>query len=132
MHSLELRSPFLDTALAEFVNTLPSHFKYRGGTTKYILKKVLARGADGGFMVPRALLRRPKKGFGIPVSRWIRGELRETFKSALVTQWPDKLYFLSSSHIKSMLNLHLTGARDYGKELWALYILSGWVRNWVK
>lgn len=132
MHSLELRSPFLDTALAEFVNPLPSHFKYRGGTTKYILKKVLARGANGGFMVPRALLRRPKKGFGIPVSRWIRGELRETFKSALVTQWPDKLHFLKSSHIESMLNLHLTGARDYGKELWALYMLSGWVRNWVK
>lgn len=133
MHSLELRSPFLDTALAEFANTLPSHFKFRNSTTKYILKKLLERsGPDGRPMVPVDLVRRPKKGFGIPVSRWIRGDLREAFRSALVTQWPDGLKFLNANRIRSMLDLHICGARDYGKELWALYMLAGWVRNWVK
>ena len=132
MHSLELRSPFLDTALAEFVNALPSHFKYRRGRTKYILKELLARGPDGRPMIPEHLLRRPKKGFGIPVSRWIRGELREAFRSALVADWPAKLHFLKPARIQSMLDLHLSGTRDYGKELWALYMLGGWVRNWLK
>jgi len=132
MHSLEVRSPFLDTALAEFVNALPSHFKYRRGKTKYILKNLLARGPDGRPMIPEQLLRRPKKGFGIPVSRWIRGELREAFRSALVADWPDKLHFLKPANIKSMLELHLSGTRDHGKELWALYMLGGWARNWLK
>lgn len=132
MHSLELRSPFLDTALAEFVNTLPSHFKYRRGKTKYLLKKLLERGPDGHPVIPAALLHRPKKGFGIPISRWIRGELRETFRTALVAEWPDKLRFLQPARIRSMLDLHVSGARDHGKELWALYILGGWVRNWIK
>jgi asparagine synthase (glutamine-hydrolysing) len=133
MHSLELRSPFLDTALAEFVNSLPSHYKCRGVTTKYILKKLLARGGPGGgSMVPEQLIRRRKKGFGIPISRWIRGELRGAFSSALVAQWPDELHFLRPDRIRSMLELHVSGARDLGKELWALYMLAGWVRNWVK
>ena len=134
MHSLEVRSPFLDTALAEFVNALPSHFKYRRGKTKYILKNLLARSTDGRPMIPEQLLRRPKKGFGIPVSRWIRGELREAFRSALVADWPDKLHFLKPANIKSMLELHLSGTRDYGQGIvGALH--AWWVgarRDWLK
>lgn len=131
-HSLEVRSPFLDTALTEFVNTLPSHFKYRRGTTKYLLKKLLAREQNGRPMVPESLLKRPKKGFGMPVSRWIRGELREVFTARLVQEWPQQLAFLRQDGIRSMLKLHISGARDFGKELWSLYMLAGWVRNWVR
>ena len=131
MHSLELRSPFLDTGLAEFVNRLPGSFKYRRGTTKYILKQVLARGRSGLPMIPDQLLRRPKKGFGIPISRWIRKELRDRFRTGLVDDWPPALGFLDASHIKSLLDRHIEGSRDFGKELWALFMLRGWVREWL-
>ena len=131
MHSLELRSPFLDTSLAGFANRLPGSVKYRRGTTKYILKQVLARGRPGSPMIPDRLLRRPKKGFGIPISRWIRRELRDRFRASLVDDWPKSLGFLDASRIKSLLDRHIDGGKDFGKELWALFMLRGWVREWI-
>jgi asparagine synthase (glutamine-hydrolysing) len=131
MHSLELRSPFLDTELAEFVNGLPSQLKYHNGKTKYLLKKMLGRTVDGRPMVPDRLLSRPKKGFGVPVARWIRQELREEFRSKLLSDWPGKLDFLSVKRIEEILRLHNAGSRDYGKELWALFVLGEWARQWA-
>lgn len=131
MSSLELRSPFLDTALAEYVNRLPSRLKFRGRTTKYLLKRILARADGNRQMVPDTLLRRPKKGFGIPVSRWIRGDLKEQFQASLLAEWPASLGFLDSRRIAGLLQGHLRGAGDHGKELWALFMLGGWARHWA-
>src|SRR6202035_3595051 len=64
MHSLEVRAPFLDVDLVDFVRRIPSNFKLRGGTTKYILKKAL----EG--VLPNDILYRSKKGFGIPAGAW--------------------------------------------------------------
>jgi len=70
LHSLEVRSPFLDIELVDFVRRIPNRFKIRGGTTKYILKKTLRR------HLPATIIGRRKKGFGTPVGRWLReGEL---------------------------------------------------------
>jgi asparagine synthase (glutamine-hydrolysing) len=66
MVSLESRAVFLDNDLVEFCRRLPSHYKYRNGTRKYLLKKAL----EG--QLPRDLVHRPKKGFGIPLARWLR------------------------------------------------------------
>lgn len=66
MNGLEARSPFLDNDVVEFVRRLPGYFKYRRGQTKYILKRMLRD------MIPPAILRRKKKGFGIPLSHWLR------------------------------------------------------------
>ncbi|CAO3439664.1 asparagine synthase (glutamine-hydrolyzing) [Azospirillum doebereinerae] len=64
--SLEARSPFLDRDLVAYVRRLPASVKLRGGTRKWILKQAVAP------FVPEAILKRPKKGFGIPVTRWLR------------------------------------------------------------
>jgi asparagine synthase (glutamine-hydrolysing) len=132
MHSLEVRSPFLDTSLAEYVNRLPSGLKYRRGETKYLLRKVLSQRDGGRQRVPDRLLRRPKKGFGIPISRWIRNELRAEFTECLLHLWPESLRFLDTRGIRRLLEQHLAGARDFGKELWALYILGQWARQWIR
>jgi asparagine synthase (glutamine-hydrolysing) len=66
MESLESRAVFLDNDLVEFCRRLPAHYKYRNGTRKYLLKKAL----EGS--LPRDLIERPKKGFGIPLARWLR------------------------------------------------------------
>src|SRR5262249_26790144 len=65
--SLEMRTPFLDTALVEFTMQLPWKTKVSLTRTKVVLKKALAG------VVPEAILHRTKKGFGIPVASWIRG-----------------------------------------------------------
>ncbi len=66
MVSLECRAPFLDIDLANFVRKLPYQFKYRHGTTKYILKKAMQP------LLPKHIIKRPKKGFGIPLTHWLR------------------------------------------------------------
>ncbi|WP_226781732.1 asparagine synthase (glutamine-hydrolyzing) [Oceaniglobus trochenteri] len=65
-HGLESRAVFLDNDLADFAERLPMRFKMRGGVQKYLLKKVAER------HLPRDLVHRSKKGFGIPVARWLR------------------------------------------------------------
>src|SRR5207302_3968850 len=66
MHSLEVRAPFLDIDLVNFVRTLPASAKLRGGETKWILKKALAR------VLPDDILYRSKKGFGVPIGQWFK------------------------------------------------------------
>jgi asparagine synthase (glutamine-hydrolysing) len=66
MCSLETRAVFLDNDLVDFCRRLPSHFKYRNGERKYLLKKALAP------LLPKSILNRRKKGFGIPVTAWMR------------------------------------------------------------
>jgi asparagine synthase (glutamine-hydrolysing) len=66
MVSLEVRSPFLDNGVVEFARRIPHRYKYRNGQTKYLLKKALKR------VLPRDIIYRKKKGFGVPLARWLR------------------------------------------------------------
>ncbi|MGH3119392.1 MAG: asparagine synthase (glutamine-hydrolyzing), partial [Gaiellales bacterium] len=79
-HSLEGRSPFLDHEFMELCASLPSSLKLRGNTTKYLLKKAL-RG-----ILPDLVLDRPKMGFGVPIDRWFRGELKSYVADLLLGQ----------------------------------------------
>ena len=66
LHSLEVRAPFLDSELVDFVRRLPSDVKLRGGTTKWILKQAAAT------LLPAEIIHRPKQGFGVPIGQWLR------------------------------------------------------------
>jgi asparagine synthase (glutamine-hydrolysing) len=111
MVSLEVRSPFLDQDLADFARRIPHEYKYRDGTTKYLLKSAL-RG-----VVPDALLDRRKKGFGIPLTRWLRSWGDERFPRAAPLfgnrGWPGEA-----------LAQHRAGARDHRLALWTLLALE--------
>ena len=73
-HSIEGREPLLDHKIAEFMAQVPFEYKYRDGTSKYLLKKVLER------YIPKELIDRPKMGFGIPMFEWFGSELRGLFE----------------------------------------------------
>jgi len=111
MVSLEVRSPFLDQDLAEFARRIPHGYKYRDGTTKYLLKSAL-RG-----VVPDSLLDRRKKGFGIPLTRWLRS-------------WDDERFPLAGEIVgnrawpQAALAEHRAGARDHRLALWTLLALE--------
>lgn len=127
MHGLEVRAPFLDTALVEFVNRLPSDLKLRSASRKYLLKRI----ADRMARLPAAILNRAKKGFGIPVAQWIRRELRTDFHDTLTSDWPQSLAMIDRVEVGRLLAAHVAGRENNYKELWALFILVAWARRWA-
>jgi asparagine synthase (glutamine-hydrolysing) len=111
MVSLEVRSPFLDQDLVEFARRIPHEYKYRNGETKYLLKAAL-RG-----VVPDAVLDRSKKGFGIPLTRWLRSWNDEGFgRAAEVVRNP--------AWTRTALSEHKAGKRDNRLALWCLLALE--------
>lgn len=122
--SLELRAPFLDTHVVEFAARLPSSQKLGFWRTKLVLKRAL-RG-----MVPEEILRRRKKGFGIPVARWIRGPLRPLFEDLFSTQSLASSGVFQPAAGQRLLQAHLRGQADLRKPLWTMAIFLLWQRHW--
>jgi len=150
--SLETRSPYLDHRVAEFAFSLPWDMKIRGGIGKYILRETLSR------RVPRSLWDRAKMGFGIPLGEWLRGPLRDWADTLLwdrakmgfgiplgewlrgpLRDWADTLlsdrawnesWMLNHSVIRSCWDRHLSGRRDYTRELWTVLMLRQWADRW--
>ena len=121
-HGLEARSPMLDRALMEYVAGLPDGLKRRGGRGKVVLKKAVAD------MLPRAILSRPKHGFGVPLGEWFRGELRPRVESLLLDR-PRLGRWLRPDALRQMFAEHLAGAGDRGHQLWTLLTLELWLRR---
>jgi asparagine synthase (glutamine-hydrolysing) len=120
-HGLELRSPFLDTALVEYAASLPPGYLRRGTQTKRILKHAFRE------LLPREILHRGKMGFGIPLGTWFRGSLREYLndhlgKGARLDEYLDR------AAVDRILGEHLQGVSDHGHKLWALLTLEIWLR----
>ena len=119
-YSLEARVPLLDHRIVEFAARLPMEFKVRGGETKHLLKKILFR------HVPKALLDRPKMGFGIPVNRWLRNELRPLLDEYLNADRVRREGFLRPEGVGRIVAEHLSGRRDNQYRLWALLVFAMW------
>jgi asparagine synthase (glutamine-hydrolysing) len=124
-YSLEARVPLLDHRVVEFAAKLPIEFKVRGGETKYLLRKVLFE------LVPRKLLDRPKMGFGIPVNRWLRYELRPLLSEYLGEERIRKEGFLLSGGVSRIVREHLSGRRDHQYRLWTLLVFAMWRERYL-
>ncbi len=122
--SLEVRSPFLDQAVIEWAARLPFQAKLSVTTTKRILKRAL-RG-----IVPSEVLDRPKKGFGIPVAHWIRGQLRPLFEELFSEKNLEASGLVQAGPARALLQRHLDGKADLRKPLWTLMMLLLWQRKW--
>jgi asparagine synthase (glutamine-hydrolysing) len=121
---LEVRAPFLDTAVVEHVVALPASYKLGPFTTKRLLKEALSG------IVPDAILRRPKKGFGIPVAAWIRGPLRPLFEDLFSFASLRRSGVLAPDPTRALLDRHLSGQADLRKPLWTLAAFLLWQRRW--
>jgi asparagine synthase (glutamine-hydrolysing) len=118
---LETRSPFLDTALIEYVATLPSRYLRRGLLTKRILKDAFSD------LLPMPIRRRGKMGFGVPLGTWFRGALREYLHDYLDAG--AQLYtLLDRTAVQRLLSGHANGRADHGQRLWVLLTLEIWLR----
>lgn len=128
MHSLEVRCPLLDTELVESMNRLPAEWKFRGGATKWILKQALMRGDGQGPLLPRKIIHRRKKGFGIPIARWLRTDLRNHVEEFVVEEWPKSLAYVARVERRRLVDEHFNRRRNHAKEIWSLLVLSMWMR----
>jgi asparagine synthase (glutamine-hydrolysing) len=122
--SLEVRAPFLDVELAEFLGRVPSSFKLRGFRTKYLLKKAM------GDLLPPGIAARPKKGFGVPVAAWLKDGLRETLEEELHPGRIREQGLFEPSEVQRLVSEHLSGRRDNRKPLWALLVFQLWHRRY--
>ncbi len=113
MNSLEARSPFLDLEVVNLARKIPWQLKLRGGTTKWILKKALAP------LLPQEIIDRPKKGFGMPIGRWLsEGKFPiEPEKTALL---------LNPAFISKKWAEHREHRADHRLFLWSYWLFSRW------
>jgi asparagine synthase (glutamine-hydrolysing) len=124
-HALEVRSPMLDTALAEFVASLPSGFKIRRLTRKHLLKRAIAG------RVPAETLTRPKRGFAVPLAAWLRGELRAFLCDHLHSSRVAQAGLLRQQAVDRLVAEHVSGRADYAHHLWVLLMLELWYRTFL-
>ncbi len=122
---LEARAPFLDYTFVEFLNTVPARLKLKGLTSKYILKRAMRD------KLPEEILRRGKKGFGIPVAKWFRHDLRALLQDALSESRLKRQGLFNPAAVARLVTEHLQGTRDHRKQLWTLFMFQLWSEKYL-
>ena len=118
--SLEGRVPLLDHRVFEYAWRIPMDLKIRNGGGKWLLRQLLAR------YIPVELVERPKKGFAVPVSKWLRGELRDWAEDLLdETNLRDGGFF-DPAPIRNTWAQHLSGRRNREAQLWPVLMFESW------
>jgi asparagine synthase (glutamine-hydrolysing) len=125
--SLEGREPFLDHRILEYSLRMPLEWKFRNGTRKYILKKILAK------HLPPALFDRPKRGFSIPVAEWMRHDLKDMVHHYLSSKKVKEAGLLNASATTGILRRFMKGSRHPGdaQKLWYLLVFQLWKEKWM-
>lgn len=123
-HGLEVRSPFLDHHLTEFLEKVPVELKLKGLTTKYLLKKIARKRLDP------AIIDQPKQGFEVPLAAWFKNELRGVITEVAEGSVLERAELLSPGAIRTILDQHLSGRKDRAQLLWALLVLESWLKRY--
>ena len=124
--SVEARVPFLDHKLVEFAMGIPRNLKYRDGQTKYILKRAL----EG--VVPDRIIKREKKGFGVPLNEWMLDRLGSFVEQPLFDSSLRRRELFDYGYIRQLLDAHRARRADHSFFLWSLLNLSLWYDNWIE
>lgn len=121
--SIEVRAPLLDYRVIEFAASLPEHYKYKDGKGKRILRDIAKE------RLPAELFNLPKSGFGIPMSDWLRSDMRDLVHDSL--QSPNSLVseMFDQSRIDHMIDWHMSGREGYAERLWQLMCLGLWAKE---
>ena len=122
-NSLETRVPMLDHRVAELAWRMPLGLKIKDGQGKWLLRQVLYR------HVPKALIERPKMGFGIPLDGWLRGPLREWAEDLLDESKMNEQGFLRPEPIRRMWAEHVSGRRNWQHHLWDVLMFQAWLQE---
>jgi asparagine synthase (glutamine-hydrolysing) len=124
--SLEVRAPFLDPRIAQFAASLPLEYKLKGNKGKYILKKAVEP------LLPKTILQRPKKGFGIPIAEWLKHRLNPLMHDLLAPERLKQQGLFDAEFVQKLIKEHETGAVSNHKQLWTLLVFQLWFDNFLK
>jgi len=124
-NSIEVRVPFLDYRLVEFIETLPPRMKMRGLRGKYLHKKAVAK------WVPKEVVQRKKKGFDNPIDQWLRGPMRGLVRDCLATERSAVRKYFNPSFIDQMLAEHESGRHNYLLQIYSLLSFELWHQRFI-
>ena len=124
--SIEGREPLLDHRIAEFMAQVPFKYKYKDGTSKYLLRKVLER------YIPNELIDRPKMGFGIPLFEWFRKDLFELFETNLTKEKIDKHGLYRYDFVEKHINDLRNGNKISVGTPWLALVFELWYKKYMK
>jgi asparagine synthase (glutamine-hydrolysing) len=126
VESVEMRVPFLDRSLVEFVESLPTSYKVRRGVRKLIHKQAMSE------LLPRQIVHRKERGFKTPVDRWLRGpELSRFAAETLLDPGAVSVQVLNRGAVEALLTRHRTGVADHTRQLFCLLSLELWARRFL-
>ena len=124
--SLEGREPFLDQRVIEFVSRLPSRYKYRDGVGKIMLRDIVHR------YIPKELMDRPKMGFGVPVEKWLKNELKDFFEDTFSQHASSGVYtILNKTEVENLKKEYLSGRLEFFERLWFVFFFMSWYKRWM-
>jgi len=124
-NSLELRPPFLNVELVDFSLSLPDSFKLHDFNPKFLLKKI------AGDLLPDNIIKRPKKGFGVPIHQWLREDLNPLMHQLLDENRIRKQSIFNHKFITQLMAEHESGLADHRMVLWNLVMFESWIDNWM-
>jgi asparagine synthase (glutamine-hydrolysing) len=122
-HALEVREPLMDHPLVEWLATLPSDLKLRGGEGKWFFKRALEP------HLPNEVLYRPKMGFAVPLATWFRGPLRSRVREAVLGAPMLDLGLFEERTLRQLIDQHQSGMRDHSAPLWSLLMFDSFMRQ---
>ena len=121
-NSIEIRAPFLSTALIEHSFSINNKFKVRGLKGKYILQNLMKRNFNNNF------LSYSKKGFSIPLNQWMKSDLNAFFKDLLFSKGKSSEFFDDNS-LKELWNKFMSNKFDYSEQIWSIVLFKSWYEN---
>ena len=124
--SLEVRSPLLDDEVVEFAHSLPPQYKLDGGISKLLLRYTFKS------RLPEEVFRRPKKGFAVPMARWLAGELLPMARELLAEERLREQGLFAPEVVARLLKQHAARTHNHRKKLWTLLAFQLWFDRWAK
>ena len=123
-HGLEVRPPLLDHELLELSAKIPSKYKIHQGETKWIFKEAFAS------QLPRAVTKRPKQGFEMPIEGWLRGPLASMFEETVLSNNGKLSGLVNPTQARKLFQSHQRGLGRHGQILWSLLVLAKWMERY--
>ncbi len=123
---LEGREPLLDHRIIEWVAQLPSGFKYNNGVKKYLLRKLAHH------YVPSEMLNREKMGFGIPLNKWMKNELKQILTQYVNKEAIEKHGIIDGKYAEQVRDAYLAGKSGFQNQLWLLLMFQMWWEKWME
>jgi len=123
-HGLELRVPYVDKEIVEYVERLPADFKVRNGSRKWLHRQVCRN------YLPASIMKRPKRGFGVNVvDDWFRGAMDSKITEMLLDRGSRIYQYLRAPAVRELFEQHVSGRNDHHKILFSLVVFEEWLRT---